>query len=97
MNRFQYRAYYEFTRPSHTDPFRSKKTDSEVAEALARFPQDLQHFVAPSATVETPQVQPDPASRYVIVVTTADEPATDEAVKRCLNSLDLFGQKIDAS
>jgi hypothetical protein len=97
MNRFQYRAYYEFNGPSHADPFRSKKADSEVAEALARFPQDLQHFIDPLATVETPQVQTDPASCYVIVVTPADEPTTDEAVRRCLNSLDLFGQKTDAS
>ncbi|WP_459906494.1 hypothetical protein [Caballeronia sp. HLA56] len=60
MNRFQYRAFYEFDGGCRADPLRPKKTAGEVAEALARFPLELQHFVDPSATVEVPHVPNDP-------------------------------------
>ncbi|MFM0617517.1 hypothetical protein PQR37_26015 [Paraburkholderia nemoris] len=94
MNRFSYRAYYAYDGPSHADPFRSEKTPNEVAEALARFPIDLEHRVDGGTTVETPTVQPDSQSSHVTVVTLADERSIDEVVKKCLNSLDLFGQKL---
>ncbi|WP_250465531.1 MULTISPECIES: hypothetical protein [unclassified Caballeronia] len=67
----------------------------EVAQRVAArlIVDDAQY---PLATVETPHVQADPASSYVTVVTPTDEPTIDEAVKQCLNSLDLFGEKTDA-
>lgn len=97
MNRFAYRAYYQYNGPSHDDPFRSEKSAREVAEALVRFPSDLEHFLDPGASIEAPQVQADPSSSFVTVVTLADERSIDAVVKKCLNSLDLFGEKLSAA
>ncbi|MEW6343042.1 MAG: hypothetical protein AB1704_20465 [Pseudomonadota bacterium] len=97
MNRFAYRAYYQYNGPSHADPFRSEKSAQEVAEALARFPSDLEHFLDRDASVEAPQVQADSSSSFVTVVTLADERSIDAVVKKCLNSLDLFGEKLSAA
>lgn len=94
MNRFSYRAYYTYNGPSHADPFRTEKTPSEVAEALARFPSDLERRLDRGTSVETPPVQPDSQSSHVTVVTLADERSIDDVVKKSLNSLDLFGQKL---
>jgi hypothetical protein len=97
MNRFTYRAYYEFNGPSRDDPFRSEKTTDEAAEALSRFPLELEHFVESGSIVEVPLSTRDSNSSFVTVVTPANEAQVDEAVKRCLNGLDLFAQKISGS
>jgi hypothetical protein len=95
MNRFAYRVYYEYNGPSKSDPFRSPKDPHEIAEALRNFPNELPHFLSDQdATVSDEPTQTDANSIIVFVVTTLSEAATDEAVKRCLNGLDLFGQKL---
>jgi hypothetical protein len=95
MNHFKYRAYYKYSGPSHSDPFRSKKSDADVALALSRFPNEISQFLLDSESVVTsPSQQPYPNSSHVSVATTLNETATDAAVAKCLNSLDLFAQKV---
>ena len=95
MNRFAYRVYYEYNGPSRSDPFRSRKNPHEITEALRNFPNELPHYLSDQdATVSGEPTQKDVNSIIVIVVTTLDETATDEAVKRCLNEFDLFGEKL---
>jgi len=97
MNRFSYRAYYQFTGPSRDDPFRSEKTEEDVGKAISRFPLELEHFLEQGSVVEVPQGVSDFNSSFVTVVTDASEAQVDEAVKRCLNGLDLFAQKFSGS
>lgn len=94
MNRFTYRAYYQYNGPSRADPLRKEKSAEEVERALTLFPLDLEHYLSQGSTVETPHRQTDPCSSYVTVVTLGDEPQVDEVVKRCLGTLDLFAEKI---
>jgi hypothetical protein len=94
MNRYKYRAYYKFDGPSRAEPFRSEKSPQEIAEALSRFPVELDHYIDGGATVEVPNLQPDANSSHVTVVSEADRMAIDEAVKRCLNALDLYGDPL---
>ncbi|UAK70219.1 hypothetical protein [Aeromonas enteropelogenes] len=95
MNKFSYRVYYEYNGPSHSDPFRSPKDSHEISEALRSFPNELPHYLSDQdATVSSEPTKKDPNSIIVFVATVLDETATDEAVKRCLNGLDLFGQKL---
>lgn len=95
MNRFAYRVYYEYNGPSHSDPFRSLKEPNEISEALMNFPNRLPHYLSDqNATVSDDPTKKDANSIIVFVATTLDEAATDEAVKRCLNGLDLFGKKL---
>ncbi|MHB9836826.1 hypothetical protein Q8F57_018495 [Paraburkholderia terrae] len=93
MNRFSYRAYYEFN-GSREYPFRSKKTDQEIEEAVLRFPVELEQYLDKDSTVQTSASQPGAQSCDVTIVTDADESTTDDAIKKCLNSLDLFGKKL---
>ncbi len=95
MNRFAYRVYYQYNGPSHSDPFRSPKDPDEIAEALRCFPNELPHYLSDQdATVSSEPTKKEPNSIIVFVATVLDETKTDEAVKRCLNGLDLFGEKL---
>lgn len=94
MNRFTYRAYYHYNGPSRADPFRSEKSAREVAEALQRFPVELEHFLSDGSKIEIPQDLNGSGSSYVTVVSLAEKSQVDEAVKNCLISLDLFGEKL---
>lgn len=95
MNRFAYRVYYQYNGPSHSDPFRSPKNSHEIAEALRHFPNELPHYLSDQdATVSSEPTKKEPNSIIVFVATSHDEAKTDEAVKRCLNGLDLFGEKL---
>jgi len=95
MNRFAYRVYYQYNGPSHSDPFRSPKDTHEISEALRHFPNELPHYLSDQdATVSSEPTKKDLNSIIMFVTTILDAIATDEAVKRCLNGLDLFGEKL---
>lgn len=95
MNRFTYRVYYQYNGPSHSNPFRSPKNAHEISEALRVFPNELPHYLSDQeAAVSDEATKKDANSIIVFVETALDETATDEAVKRCLNGLDLFGEKL---
>ena len=95
MNRFAYQAYYEYSGPTHSSPFRTRKSDDEVQEALSAFASDLCHFLTdPDAQVTPDEAKRTPNSIVVVILTKDLEGEVDDAVKRCLNSFDLFGTKI---
>ena len=94
MNRFTYRAYYEYNGPSQVDPFRKEKSTVQADEALMLFPLDLEHFLSQGSKVEIPSDLNHSGSSYVTVVTLAEQSEVDEAVKNFLNGLDLFAEKL---
>lgn len=95
MSRFVYRVYYEYNGPSHSDPLRSPKEPQAISEALRHFPIDLPHYLSDQhAAVSDEPTKRDSNSIIVVVVTTLSETAMDDAVKQCLNKLDLFGAKL---
>jgi hypothetical protein len=95
MNRFVYRAYYQYNGPTSSEPFRSQKSEQEIIEALTRFPIELPHYLSDiEAIISSPEPQPESKSSYVTIQTNDNEITTDDAVKKCLNSLDLYGQKL---
>jgi hypothetical protein len=91
MSHYKYRAFYRFDGPSRVDPFPTEKSAQEVTEALSRFPLELEHYIDAEATVEVPHPQPLAGFSYVTVVTDADKELIDDAVKRCVSSLQLYG------
>lgn len=96
MNRFAYRVYYHYNGPSHSDPFRSLKSPNEISEALKRFPNELPHYLSDQdATVSAAPPKKNSDSIIVFVATILDETSMNEAVKKCLNALDLFGEKLE--
>jgi hypothetical protein len=88
-------VYYQYNGPSRSDPFRSPKDSHEISEALRHFPNELPRYLFDQdATVSAEPSKKDLNSIIVFVATILDETATDEAVKMCLNGLDLFGEKL---
>jgi len=101
MNRFSYRVYYQYNGPTKSDPLRSRRTDEEIAYSLKRVGEELPYHISDKKAVVT-NLAPPPDSQsthsvHIVVSTTLDEPTTDEAVKTCLGSLDLFGEKISST
>lgn len=96
MNKFTYRVYYKYNGPSHSDPLRTPKDSNEIAEALRVFPSELPHYFSSDhdATVFSEQTNKETNSIIVVVGTVLDEENTDEGVIKCLNGLDLFGEKL---
>lgn len=96
MNRFAYRVYYEYSGPTKDSPFRTAKAAVEIQDALSAFPADLRHFLAdPNAQVGHEEMKRTPNSIFVVVTTSDAEQEVDDAVKRCLNTFDLFGKKLE--
>lgn len=94
MNRFAYRVYCEYNGATDHDPARLPNIPHSPFEALMGFSSELPHYLSDQeAIVIEESVETDANSINVIVVTTADEAATDEAVQQCLNRLALRCEK----
>ena len=77
----------------HSEP---RKTADEIEDALTSFPNDLRHFLAAhDAEVSHDKMRRTVNSIFVAIATTETEQQVDDAVKRCVNSFDLFGNKLE--
>jgi len=89
MPTYKYRPYYKYSGPTLSQPFREELSEVEVGRRLGLFFEELGNYFDDAGDVI------EPVGDGVIGVTTElTEAACDELVKRCLNSLDLFAQKI---
>jgi hypothetical protein len=88
-------VYYEY-KPSKAKPLLSPKKSHEISEALRNFQNELPHFISDrDAMVSIGPAPKDENSIVVVVETTLTEAEMDEAVKRCLDGLDLLGEKLE--
>ncbi|CAN7790376.1 hypothetical protein LJR034_009051 [Caballeronia sp. LjRoot34] len=90
VQRFQYRAYYEYNGPSRVSPFRTELSADEVDDTLSLFPQHLEHYLKPTAIVDASDYCPGSRSRLFSIVTGRSHEATNGAVASCLNRFDLY-------
>lgn len=88
MNRYRYRPYYEYTGPSLAQPFREELSPEDVEYNLACFFDDVDRYFV-EGTAEFNRV-----SDCIEITTNLSESECYERVKQCLNSLDLYAQKI---
>ncbi len=96
MNFFKFEFYYSYEGPSDAAPFRTRKTDDEIAEALASVVHDLRHLLSDmDADVREVVGATSQENAIVVSVTTMlDEAATMGVVEKCLRGLDLYGNKL---
>lgn len=95
MNRFAYRVFYKVDSSSATGPLHSRKSEQEINETLVEFLHALPDYLLdPEVTVHGEPTKSDSHSIDVLVTTELDEIATNEAVKQCLDGLDLFSKKL---
>lgn len=96
MTKFSYKVLYQYSGPTKDSPFRKKKTNDEISEAFMSFKNDLGHFID-DQELHILQVNEEimPPSITVVLTTNLSEQQVDEGVKKCMNSYDLFGEKLN--
>jgi len=98
MNRFAYRVYCDYKRPTFFASWRLPREPHEISAALRSFRTDLDRYLPDqAANVFDDPVRKDANSIIVFVETTLNEAATDKGVKRCLIDFDLFGEKLKSA
>jgi hypothetical protein len=98
VNRFSYRVYYDYRRPTQSDPPRSRKTKDEIAAALARFPIELcSCFPDAEATISVFGALRGADSIDVAIVTTLIAATTHDSVVTCLDKLDLLAEEVSSA
>ena len=100
MIRSKIRAYYEYSGPSKSDPFRNELTQEQVNDHLERFPSELEHALdGPGSSAKVEIEKTDTVNREITVL--IESPLStrdyDNALKRTLNGLDLFAEQLEFS
>lgn len=89
MDIFKYKPYYRYSGPTHAEPMREELADDEVEHRIKLFSEEIAaYFEEGQAVIDTD------ANGHVCVSTRLTQKDCDERVKQCLNSLDLYADKI---
>lgn len=88
---YKYQPYYQYDGPSHSQPWREELTAEEVDSNIEYFFDEVdRYFDDVEAEFER---LPD---NYVSITSEITQKDCDERVKQCLNSLDLYANRIPA-
>lgn len=96
MTRYTFNVYYDPT-PEKGNPFRTPKTQDQIAVALHEFPDVLGHILRSVDETATVTASPDIATNGripVIVSTILFEQQLYKFTKEQLNYFDLYGDPI---
>ena len=94
MPTYRYGVFYRFNGPTHSDPLRDELSPEEVERNLRLFAQDLPNYFGEVAVNVQSQQDTHDFPLVVTVETAAPKTVADEAVKRCLIGLELFGKRL---
>lgn len=87
MSVFKYRPYYHYDGPSHSDPLREELSLEEAENRVELFFEEVgNYFEESNVTIKK-------EGDLVAITGEINMTDCDEAVKNCLNSLDLFAKK----
>ena len=87
---FKYKPYYEYSGPTRSDPFRELLSEDEVEQNMKYFYEHMEYaFAGTDAVFKT-----DDTGTVSIHTEILSEQECDERMKKHLNSLDLFANKI---
>jgi len=90
MKEYKFEIYYKYDGPSHSDPFPEEKNSEQIQDALGNFVNEVQHYIESlETTVFSFPVDGDIERRIVSIKTITKKEEVNEAVKRCLQDLDL--------
>ena len=91
MPLFKYQPYYKYNGPTLSQPFREELSADDVKRNMSLFFDEIgAHFADVGATVEPV------GDGFIGITADITQEDCDARVKRCLNSLDLFANKIPA-
>lgn len=95
MTLYQYEPYYSYNGPTLSEPLREELPPEEVERRLELFRKELpDYFIDLDAELEFSDNCEGKTDYVVSITTDAKQDECDERVKRCLNSLDLFANKL---
>lgn len=87
MPTFRYKPYYQYNGPTHSDPLREELSPDEAEERIRCFFEEIEHYFEENISVKR-------EGEIVSITGEIKQNDCDEVVKKCLNSLDLFADKI---
>lgn len=90
MSTFKCRPYYAYNGPSFSEPFRQQLSEEVATRNMGCFFDEVANYF------EDVGARVEPRGDGVIAIATdVSQADCDNRVKRCLNSLDLYAQKIE--
>ncbi|RYA22844.1 hypothetical protein CRU96_10765 [Malaciobacter halophilus] len=89
---FKYKPYYQYDGPTHSQPFRTELSLDNIQFNIEQFYSDLyNYFNDIEVNIEKEE------DGFVSITADITQEDCDERVKNCLNSLDLFANRIPAN
>lgn len=85
---FKYRPYYCYNGPSILEPLREKLSVKEVQENIDCFFTDIKQYF------DNDNLEIKKEGDYLTVIGEINQDDCDKVIKKCLNNLDLFADKI---
>ncbi len=96
MNSFEYRIYYQWDGPSHSDPFVKEKTPTKILEALRTFSSEFRRRIADAeAQVRTSNVCEGENEVRLTIQTRAARAAVERALSETLKDWRLYGEPVE--
>jgi len=87
MPLYKYRPYYKFNGPTRDEPFREELSPEEGKENIEDFFSEIERYFESGTKFER---QDD---GFIWITSDISQSGSDEQVKLCLNSLDLYANK----
>jgi len=87
MPKYKYKPYYQHDGPTHSNPLREELSPEEADERVRCFFKDIAYYFEEGISIKK-------EGDLVSITGEIKQEDCDDAVKRCLNRLDLFGSKI---
>ena len=84
---FKYKPFYQYNGPTHSDPLREELSPEDVENHVRRFFEEIENYFEDGSVVIKKE------GDLVSITGEINQMDCDEAVKKCLNSLDLFANK----
>jgi hypothetical protein len=89
MPMFKYQPFYKYNGPTRSDPFREELSVEEVKYNIELFYNEIgSYFKNVRATIERHD------NGFIEIDANITQADCDERVKRCLNNLDLFANRV---
>jgi len=85
---YKYQPYYKYDGPTYSDPFREELEPEQQSENIEDFFSEIERYFESDDKFERRD------DNYIWITSDKSQNDCDERVKRCLNSLDLFANRI---
>jgi hypothetical protein len=87
MSVFKYKPYYQYNGPTKSDPLREELSPEEAENRIKCFFEEIKNYFKDDSVAIKKE------GDLVSITGKINQMDCDEAVKKCLNSLDLFANK----